>query len=233
MEDITIPKPGDIYKHFKNNLYQIITVAIHSETGEQMVVYQALYGSFKTYVRPLTMFISEVDHIKYPEVSQKYRFESIELEDDSFEEKASKIMISNIKEPEVNENKDIENKDIENNDNESKDNDKDNESKDNESKDNESKDNDKIIQEESSKDSNLNNSSININTVLMTFLDAKTYEDKLNIVIGKKKYLNDRIINDMAASIDCSIEEGSLDKRIQDLIYNLSTLSRFEFNRFR
>ncbi len=68
-----------IYRHFKGQYYYVEGLATHSETGEKLVVYRALYGSRELFVRPLAMFLSPVDREKYPSASQQYRFEAVEL----------------------------------------------------------------------------------------------------------------------------------------------------------
>ena len=73
-------KINGIYKHFKGDYYIVEDVANHSETKEKYVVYRRLYGEGDLWMREMNMFLSEVDHEKYPNVEQKYRFELQEIE---------------------------------------------------------------------------------------------------------------------------------------------------------
>ena len=70
-------KPYTMYKHFKGTIHKVICIAKHSETGEDMVVYTHEDNN-EIWARPIDMFLSEVDHEKYPDVKQKYRFELIQ-----------------------------------------------------------------------------------------------------------------------------------------------------------
>jgi hypothetical protein len=72
------PEAKEIYRHFKGNRYEIVTTAEDTETGEQLVIYRALYGEGRTWARELSNFMEELDPAKYPNASQKYRFEKEE-----------------------------------------------------------------------------------------------------------------------------------------------------------
>lgn len=232
MEQGRIPKPGEIYKHFKDMHYQIITVAIHSESRELMVVYQALYGDFKTYVRPLEMFVSEVDHIKYPEVKQKYRFElESSFEDilNSNRERKEEIAKAEKTSKDEAAYQALENTVIDKNTTQEK---------------------ERFLQLEkelertiaaavpieqehtimsSSKGSNVEE----VNSILLDFLEETSYSKKLEVLLLHKKHLNDRLVNDMAVALDIAVDEGPLEERIQGLVNCLSALSRFEHRRIR
>ena len=108
MENRAMPRAGEFYMHFKGKLYQIVTVAIHTETEEPLVVYQAMYGTFKTYARPLAMFLSEVDHEKYPDVQQTYRFQKVELCENSEAELVDEVTVQENECDETEETADIE-----------------------------------------------------------------------------------------------------------------------------
>ena len=194
------PRPQEIYRHFKGNLYQIRCLARHSETREMMVVYQAMYGSFEIYVRPLSMFMEEVDTVKYPDAGQKYRFALQEEEQDSVQER--EIMEPEKAEP-TNRAQDQQNL----------------------QKQMEAKTDVKSVDESEEE--------LNIDPLVLAFLDADSYEQRLLILDSLHNRITDDMINTMAVSEDLEIKEGDLEDRYQELRNCLRTFEKFECNRLR
>lgn len=165
-----LPKAQQIYRHFKGNLYQIVTLAEHTETGELLVVYQALYGEFKVYARPLSLFMGKTDKEKYPEATQEYRFM---LWSGSEEGKAMKEV--------------------------------------------------KAVKAEET----------GIDPLVLEFLDARTYEERLNILTALHHRITDDMITTMAVAMDVEVGEGDVEERYAALHQSLLLFDKFECNRLR
>lgn len=192
-------KQGEFYKHFKNKLYQIIAIASHSETREKMVVYQALYGDFGVYVRPYHMFVSEVDHEKYPNVQQKYRFEKYDVTLGSIikQENWDREVI-------VKEELDVK-------------------------KESAREVPIRSVQSEFSD----NQAEGHISPLLLEFLECNTFEEKLNKFIMMKNKIDDRLLNDIAMSLDITVDSKSLSDKYEEIKGCLLTFVHFEDNRMR
>ena len=195
-----LPRPHEIYRHFKGMQYQILSIATHSETGEQMVVYQQLYAPFGVYVRPLEMFISKVDKEKYPQVQQEYRFEKlqapawemnavpIELKQNIPQQSCvyAETAVEQTVAPKVVETQDAGN------------------------------------EEEPALDPGL-----------LKFLEADTYEEKLEILSMLHPRITDAMIDTMAVCLDIEVKSGDIEQRYSEILNCLLTMERFECNRLR
>lgn len=188
-----IPKPQEIYKHFKGNLYQITALAEHTETGEQLVVYQALYGDFKTYARPLAMFTGRVDRDKYPDAQQEFRFELQGPEAER--QKAERLEEAGIGDKASMEHTELQAAEV------------------------------SAADEASEK--------LDLDPLVLEFLDADEYEQRLNILAGLHHRITNDMITTMAIACDVEIDEGDVEKRYEALRNCLLTLQRYECSRLR
>lgn len=205
------PMPQQIYRHFKGNLYRIVTLAKHSETGEELVIYQALYGDYQVYARPLSMFMEKVDKTKYPDANQEYRFE---LQQELIQMPAAGKMPERDKD--ANDNFEI--------------------GQDNcqaavqDKRQVPAQDN---CQETVGISVDKEQEELNIDPLVLEFLDADSYEERLNILAALHHRITDEMINTMAISVDLEIEEGDTEQRYEELKNCLLTFEKFECNRLR
>jgi len=266
-----IPQPQEIYRHFKGNLYQIITVAEHSETGERLVIYQALYGDFKIFARELGMFTGRVDRSKYPNCVQEYRFELVEGRSKadqrvqgSVAEKAAELPLDSIlkdlaesaassgakdsavhgakdsavhgaKDRAAHEAKDSAGREAKDNAGREVKDGAVHETKESaghetkESAEHEARESVESVQRTGEEDAE----QATLDPMLLEFLDAKTYEARLNILAGLHHRITQDMITTMAVSCDIEVGDGEVEERYQQLKNCLLTLEKYECNRLR
>lgn len=216
-----IPRPYEIYRHFKGKCYQVLSIATHSETGEQMVVYQQLYSPYGVYVRPLEMFLSKVDQVKYPDVQQEYRFEKLqsaawEKNVEAGPELAAHSEAGVRVKPESAAHSEATDK----------------------------------PQAEATTDSGLatevktepktetgtgleSEEEFQLDEGLLAFLEADSYEKKLEILSQLHATVTDSMIDTMAVSLDIEVKDGDIEQRYSEILNCLLTMERFECNRLR
>ena len=192
-----LPRPNEIYRHFKGNCYRIMTLATETETRQTLVVYQALYGDYQMYARELSMFMSPVDKEKYPDVKQQWRFELVTFEASQQSPTPYVGQTHQVTTSQADQAKEY------------------------------------TISAAEQKQESSAQESLQVDPMVMKYLDADTYEDKLQILVAMRERLTDEMINTMSIAVDVEIPPGDINDRYEQLKYCLVTRERFECNRLR
>ena len=193
-----IPQAGEIYQHFKGKLYRIVALATHTETGEQLVIYQALYGEFQVFARPLSMFLEKVDAKKYPDAAGKDRFMRIPMAEAAAVPQPVPAPSENPVEPRP-----------------------------------AAMSSEDPVEPRPAAASSESPVEPQPDPGLLAFLDADSYEEKLEVFAALEGKADLHMLNAIAASLDLELSEGSLEEQYDTLKSCLMTLERYECNRLR
>ena len=193
-----IPQAGEIYQHFKGKLYRIVALATHTETGEQLVIYQALYGEFQVFARPLSMFLEKVDVKKYPDAAGKDRFMRIPMAEAAAVPQPVPAPSENPVEPRP-----------------------------------AAMSSENPVEPRPAAASSESPVEPQPDPGLLAFLDADSYEEKLEVFASLEGKVDLHMLNAIAASLDLELSEGSLEEQYDTLKSCLMTLERYECNRLR
>lgn len=193
-----IPQAGEIYQHFKGKFYRIVTLATHTETGEQLVIYQALYGEFQVFARPLSMFLEKVDAKKYPDAAGKDRFMRIPMAEAAAVPQPVPAPSENPVEPRP-----------------------------------AAMSSENPVEPRPAAASSESPVEPQPDPGLLAFLDADSYEEKLEVFAALEGKVDLHMLNAIAASLDLELSEGSLEEQYDTLKSCLMTLERYECNRLR
>ena len=204
------PRPQEIYRHFKGRLYQVLTLARHSETGEMLVVYQALYGGYAVFARPLSMFCSEVDAVKYPGAMQKERFQLWKGSEEALSLFAGESPVTGNRETRAKQTE--------------------------EDRQTRAKQSDGMFsQKEKPAEPSVQaaEEEVQLDPRLLRFLDANRMEEKMEILDSMQGDVTDEMIDIMAISLDTEIVSGEASERIAALRETIQMRLRFESSRLR
>ena len=204
------PRPQEIYRHFKGRLYQVLTLARHSETGEVLVVYQALYGDYAVFARPLSMFCSEVDAVKYPGAMQKERFQLWKGSAEAHALFAGESPVTGNRETRAKQPE--------------------------EDRETRAMQPDGIFsQKEKPAEPSVQvaEEEVQLDPRLLRFLDANRMEEKMEILDSMQGDVTDEMIDIMAISLDTEIVSGEASERIAALRETIQMRLRFESSRLR
>ena len=212
------PRPNEIYQHFKGNLYRVVTLAKHADTGQMLVIYQALYGSFEVFARPLADFTGKVDREKYPDAAAEYRFTLLPQivgqasEADRLEMRqepdTAQPQSSGAENPEAGNRRQTEP-----------------DSTPVQEQTAPTKGTDMQPQDEQEEPA--------LDPMLLAFLDADTYEEKLAIFTDMSGRVTDDMLTTMAVSMDIDLKEGELMDRYEELKNCIIMREKYECNRLR
>lgn len=248
-----IPKPNQIYRHFKGNLYKIVTLATHSETGEQMVVYQALYGECTVYVRELSMFMSKVDRKKYPKAEQEQRFALVPqiIGQETAAEQNRSVSPQPVKsEPQGEPEKpNMQAGEAETGTSQRQQTQPEPEQEQSaplqtekqpvKSEARSEPEKSDVRANETKKETSQGyqtqseEETVSLDPFLLQFLDADTYREKLNLLAALHGRITDDMINTMAVSLDLEVNDGDIEDRYEALKTCLLTMEKYECNRLR
>lgn len=229
------PRPNEIYQHFKGNLYRVITLAKHADTGELLVIYQALYGSFEVFAGSLSDFTGKVDRTKYPDAAAEYRFTLLP----QIVGQASGTACPEMRE-QASDNVQRQGSGTENAETQNR--------RQPEPDGTPAQGQTAPAQQEAApgKGAEMQRHDIlpqdvrpdeeeepALDPMLLAFLDADTYEEKLTIFTDMRGRVTDDMLTTMAVSMDIDLKEGELMDRYEELKNCIIMLEKYECNRLR
>ena len=215
-ENRQTPVAGQIYKHFKGNLYKVLAVAVHTESEEKLVVYQSVENPDRVFARPLEMFMSDIDRFRYPLIRAKYRFTLVsEPEEETDEPLKTNAAESETPQPSEDtlaasipsseQEEETEPSKIE------------------------------VTEEQSDDDSAVykDNGELVIDPYVERVLDEKEFSKKIEFFEMLRGKCSEDMLTTIAISLDIQLQEGSIEDKYSQILRTLKMHEKYETSRLR